>query len=226
MALAPRSKITKLKCDQGKERMLEVGRICRIVWGEHYRKLVVLVNFIDQTRVLLDSGCGALSDHGRRSVPMRRIQTTKFRIPLTPGASSEEVCAAVKKFEVLEHYKKSVMGRRDSCIQRMERLNDYGRFKLHFLRLHFKKEVSGEIWKMRSAFTGKPVEQLKGNQVRRGAVRPSLRKLKGKYKRVTASKRAGKDRRKKRRLAMMGHNIGKLKAHARKVRGYKKIGGM
>jgi len=206
--------------------MLEVGRICRIVWGEHYRKLVCLVNFIDQTRVLLDSGCGALSDYGRRSTPMRRIQTTKFRIPLKPGASSEEVRAAVKKFEVMEHYKQSVMGRRDACIQRLDKLNDYGRFKLHFLRLHFKKQVSSEIWKMRSAFTGKPVDQLKGNQVRRGAVRPSLRKLKGKYKKQCGAKQARRVKYKKARLRRMGANISKLKAHARKVRGYKKTGGM
>jgi len=157
---------------------------------------------------------------------MRRIQTTKYRIPLQPGASSEEVREAVKKYEVMEHYKKSVLGRRDSCIQRTEKLNDYGRFKLHFLRLHFKKEVSGEIWKMRSAFTGKPVEQLKGNQVRRSAVRPSLRKLRGKYARVTAFRRHRRDRKTKGRLARMGNNISKLRAHARKVRGYKKIGGM
>lgn len=52
-----------------------------MIWGKnHYRKLVCIVNFIDKTRVLCDGARGALSDYGRKSTPMRRIQVTKFRV--------------------------------------------------------------------------------------------------------------------------------------------------
>ena len=66
--------------DNVDHRMLQAGRICQIVFGKNYRKLVCMVDFIDGNRVLVDGADGALSDIDRVSMPMRWIQVTKFRV--------------------------------------------------------------------------------------------------------------------------------------------------
>ena len=69
-----------LSVDNVENRMIEPGRICLIIWGNDYRKLVAIVDFIDRTRVLVDGGNGKLSNIQRISLPMRWLQVTKFRV--------------------------------------------------------------------------------------------------------------------------------------------------
>ena len=59
---------------------MECGRICCVVYGKHYRKLVCIVEFIDKNRVLVDGARGSLSDIRRISFPLRWLQCTKFRV--------------------------------------------------------------------------------------------------------------------------------------------------
>merc|ERR1719330_2275116 len=87
-----------LSTDNVDHRFLEPGRICQIVWGKNYRKLVCLVDFIDSSRVLVDGAMGKLSDIKRVSMPMRWIQVTKFKIKLAKELMI--LRAAQKKIDV------------------------------------------------------------------------------------------------------------------------------
>merc|ERR1719330_1455997 len=90
-----------LSTDNVDHRFLEPGRICQIVWGKNYRKLVCLVDFIDSSRVLVDGAMGKLSDIKRVSMPMRWIQVTKFKIKLDRCASSAETAKVVEETDVV-----------------------------------------------------------------------------------------------------------------------------
>jgi len=216
MAAEEMQGITTLTIDQVKDRMIEPGRICQIVWGEHYRKLVAIVEFIDRTRVLVDGGNGALSDYGRNSMPMRRIQVTKFRIPLSRGASSDDVAEGATKYNVVELWKKSAAGRRNECIQRREQLNDFGRFKLYFIRQKFRNTVNGELHKLRAEAMGISPQELRDRQTRRRAQHPVLTRVTGKFRRRLQRRVIAKALDRKKRLLGMGHRIQKLQADARK----------
>merc|ERR1712154_721335 len=101
-----------------------MGRICLIIYGTHYRKLVCIVDFIDRNRVLVDGGKGKLSNIKRISLPLRWFQVTKMS----------------QESDVINEYKKSSMGRRNTCIQKKQDLNDFGRFKLYYIKGQFKKK--------------------------------------------------------------------------------------
>merc|ERR1712192_35847 len=109
------------------ERMVEPGRVCQIIWGRNYRKLVCIVDFIDRNRVLVDGGMGKLSDLKRISMPIRWLQMSKFRMNVARYASSAEVAAMVDESDFLAEYNKSAQGRRNACIRKREKLNDFGR---------------------------------------------------------------------------------------------------
>eukprot|EP01084_Bolivina_argentea_P138361 243603_1 len=128
--------------DNADNRLIEPGRICLIVWGVNYRKLVCVVDFIDRNRVLVDGGKGKLSNIKRVSLPMRWLQVTKFRLSVKRGALSNEVSEMTEKSNVIDQYNKSSMGRRNLCIKKKEKLNDFGRFKLYYIKGQFKKAVS------------------------------------------------------------------------------------
>eukprot|EP00483_Globobulimina_turgida_P004144 UN04152 len=112
--------------DNVDNRMIQPGRICLIVWGSHYRKLVCIVDFIDRNRVLVDGGKGKLSNIKRISLPMRWLQVTKFRLNIERCASSNEVSKITEESDVINEYSKSAMGRRNLCIKKKQQLNDFG----------------------------------------------------------------------------------------------------
>merc|ERR1712244_134636 len=67
------------------------------------------------------------------------------------GAPSGDVAAMVDESDFLAEYNKSSMGRRNACIRKREQLNDFGRFKLFYVKGQFKKAVSKELLKLRAA---------------------------------------------------------------------------
>merc|ERR1712154_717615 len=94
---------------------------------------------------------GKLSDLKRVSMPIRWLQMSKFRMNVARCASSAEVAAMVDESDFLAEYNKSALGRRNACIRKREQLNDFGRFKLFFVKGQFKKAVSKELLKLRAA---------------------------------------------------------------------------
>merc|ERR1712157_128239 len=141
-----------------------------------------MVDFIDGNRVLVDGADGALSDIDRVSMPMRWIQVTKFRINIERGAESATVKEVVEATQVRDAYNKSVMGRRNQCIQAREELNDFGRFKLHFIKGKYKKAVARELMKLRAEQKGVDVKELYAAKKRRAEVHPALRRVVGRFR--------------------------------------------
>lgn len=134
------------------------------------------------------------------------------------GCSSTELRDAVRKWQVLKHWRKSEMGRRNECIKRKEKLNDYGRFKLYFLQRAFKKEVAKEIMKMRACVTGKSVQQLRSNSVRMSGTIPCVRRIGGKRKKRLAAKKLSQAIRAKKAGREMAGRIEKIQMRSRKMR--------
>jgi len=132
-----------LQRDPVEDRCIEVGRICVIVFGKHYRRLVIIVDMIDKNRVLVDGANGILSRIKRISMPIRWLQTTKFRLLNLPRDSTrDQLKNVLTKANVVDAWRKSITGHRHECIKRKERLNDFGRWKLYFIKGQFKKSSS------------------------------------------------------------------------------------
>merc|ERR1712228_789503 len=107
------------------------------------------------------------------SIPMRWIQVTKFRINIERSASSSNVAKVVEETDVVNEYHKSAMGRRNLCIQKKEKLNDFGQFK---------KAVSKELMKLRAEQKKIEVKELYKQKSVRKNTHPVLRSVVGKFR--------------------------------------------
>merc|ERR1712154_426428 len=151
--------------------------------GLHYRKLVCIVDFIDRSRVLVDGGNGKLSNIKRISLPLRWLQVTKFRLNLDRGASSNEVATTTEESDVLNEYKKSAMGRRNTCIKGQ-----------------FKKAVSRELMKLRADQKKINVKELIQQKRNRQNTHPVLRRVVGKFRKKLRARIEKKQIARKKRL--------------------------
>eukprot|EP01083_Nonionella_stella_P003506 10072_1 len=186
--------------DNADNRLIEPGRICLIVWGVNYRKLVCVVDFIDRNRVLVDGGKGKLSNIKRVSLPMRWLQVTKFRLSVKRGALSNEVSEMTEKSNVIDQYNKSSMGRRNLCIKKKEKLNDFGRFKLYYIKGQFKKAVSKELMKLRAEQKKIDIKELIQKKKNRQSHHPVLRRVVGKFRKKLKARVTKKQNIRKKRL--------------------------
>lgn len=109
---------------------------------------------------------------------------------------------------VVELWGKTCAGRRNLCIKKKEALNDFGRFKLYFIKGKFKKRVAREMLILRAAqltekSKGKKqvtVSQLRSLKRRRLNTHPVLRRVVGRFHRKLKSRVLKKQQERKRRL--------------------------
>ena len=104
------------------------------MFGPHYRKLVLIVDFIDYTRVLVDGFKGRLSNVSRRSFPLSWLQCTKYKLDITLGEDKKSIIDKLQLANIKQLWNDSSAGRRNACIQRQQNLNDFQRFQLYFLK--------------------------------------------------------------------------------------------
>jgi ribosomal protein L14E/L6E/L27E len=185
------------------ERPIEVGRVCVVVWGEQdYRKLVIITDLIDRNRVQVDGVGGLLSNITRQSYPIRRLQTTKFQLNIPKDIHPKILTARVQKARITALWRKSEAGRRHETQRRRASLNDFGRWKLYYVKGQFKKAVASELLKLRAAALKSRVaaegkaevaekitpQSLAKRDRQRAKVNPVLRRVVGKFNRKLTSK--------------------------------------
>ena len=67
---------------------MQPGRVAFVNFGEDYGKVVVIVDFIDMNRVLVD---GPTTGFPRTMYPIRRLTLTNILLKLPRGAQTGEV---------------------------------------------------------------------------------------------------------------------------------------
>ena len=79
----------------------------------------------------------------------------------------------MEESNVIEEYKKSSMGRRNECIKNKEKLNDFGRFKLYYIKGQFKKKVASELLELRAKEKSMDIKRLIKRKQSRNVSHPS-----------------------------------------------------
>jgi len=189
-----------LSTDPVHERYVQIGRICQVVFGKHYRRLVCIVDFIDSTRVLVDGGEGKLSRIRRISFPLRWLQCTKYRLNVPRDVSQKDLIEAIDKSDVVSQWRQSVTGRRNECITKLGRMNDFERFKFYYIRGQFRKAVAHELQRLKAEKRKVSVkDSILRHKVKEQA-HPVIKRVAGKFKKKLASKVAKKAEKRKARL--------------------------
>merc|ERR1712129_510206 len=86
------------------------------------------------------------------------------------------------------------------CIQNKEKLNDFGRFKLHYIKGQFKKKVARELMILRAAQKKIDVKVLYAQKRKRQHTHPVLRRVVGSFRKTLKSRIHKKEMATKRRL--------------------------
>jgi len=181
--MATKAQEITLHTDRVEDRCIEVGRICVIVFGRHYRRLVIIVDMIDKNRVLVDGLNGVLSRVQRISMPIRWLETTKFRLLNLPrDTTKDQLKGLITKTNVVNEWRNSTTGRRHECIKRKERLNDFGRWKLYFVKGQFKKAVQKEVVRLRAEQKKITPKEYVKQKAERLQTHPTLRRVVGTFR--------------------------------------------
>lgn len=118
-------------------------------YGPHTNKLVIIVDILDQSRVLVDGPtCGL-----RRQVfNVKRLALTPIKVDgVERAAPVADVKAAYEKADVDATFAASGWGKKIDKKQKRAALDDFGRFKVMCARIQKGKKVNSEFEKLKAA---------------------------------------------------------------------------
>ena len=105
---------------------VEVGRIAVICLGELVDKLAVIVDIVDDNRVVVDV---IGSDAPRQTIAIKRFKLTDFVVKITRGADVKAVQTAVQADSIVQKFQETKWGQRIARKHACANLNDFARFK-------------------------------------------------------------------------------------------------
>ena len=104
---------------------VEAGRVAYINYGDDYGKLVVIVDFADQGRALIDG-----ENFPRVLYPIKRLTLTKLVVPLNRGSRTGTLLKACKEFGLAEKWAATPVAKKLAMRSTRANLSDWERFKV------------------------------------------------------------------------------------------------
>ena len=105
---------------------VEFGRLCVISFGPLADELAVIVDIIDDKRVLVDV---VGKEASRQVMPVKRVRLTDFVAKIERAAPPKDVAAAIKADGIVEKFQQTKWGKRHAAISAKAQMNDFQRFK-------------------------------------------------------------------------------------------------
>lgn len=103
---------------------VEAGRLALIVYGPLSDKLAVIVDILDDKRVIVDI---LNSEESRQSIPIKRLKLTDFVCNIERNAKEADVKKAAQ--EMVKKFEESTWGKNIKKGQARLAMNDFQRFK-------------------------------------------------------------------------------------------------
>ncbi|OHT12640.1 ribosomal protein L14 [Tritrichomonas foetus] len=105
---------------------VEFGRIAVVTYGPLADKPVVIVDIIDDKRVLIDV---PNTNESRQVIPVKRLRLTDIVVKIDRAAAPEAVAQAIKAEKALEKWNGTKWAKRLAANNARLQLNDFQRFK-------------------------------------------------------------------------------------------------
>merc|ERR1712244_66089 len=109
------------------ERFVEVGRVAYIAYGPEKGKLAVIIDVIDQNRVLVDGPCSGIL---RKDMNIKALHLTPFTVKIGHSARTGTVRKAWEAAEVTKKWQETTWAKKIAARERRAELTDFERFKL------------------------------------------------------------------------------------------------
>lgn len=117
-------------------------------FGEFLNKLVVIVDILDQNRVLVE---GPTTSIRRQIMNVKRLALTNITLGVERAADTATVAAAYKAADVDAKFLASSWGQKLDRKEKRANLDDFGRFKVMVARQKKSKAVNAELEKLTSS---------------------------------------------------------------------------
>jgi len=113
------------------KKFVEVGRVVRILSGENKNKLAVIVEIIDQHRVLVE---GPTTGVARAAIRLSNVDLTNFRVKTIRAASHGRLKKDIAKRDFLAAWNATHQAKRIAAEKVKAGLNDFEKFKARTIR--------------------------------------------------------------------------------------------
>ena len=130
------------------EVLMQVGRVVLVNYGPVKGKLAVVVDMLDEGRMLID---GPTTGVDRQIMPTKRLSLTKYRVKSVLRNQKQSVIRKnLESFELEKRWNESTRGKRMTSEKRRMANNDFDRFRALVLRRKLAKEVRSWVSKNKS----------------------------------------------------------------------------
>ena len=124
---------------------IKAGRLVRILRGPRSNKVAVIKDIIDANRVLVENPEDkSVWTHVQN---MKNIEPLKFSVPITRGASTKQIAAALAEKKVLAKWSATKKAKAISAEQALENSTDFERYQLRVAkrsRAHWARKLFDE----------------------------------------------------------------------------------
>ncbi|KAH3769835.1 hypothetical protein DPMN_171112, partial [Dreissena polymorpha] len=110
-----------------KIRKVEIGRVAYIAYGDDKGKLCVIVDVIDQNRVLIEGPCTNVT---RKQVNLKALQLTQFVLKVPRSGRQKVVRKMWEKENISKKWSETIWAKKIANREKRATLTDFDRFKL------------------------------------------------------------------------------------------------
>jgi large subunit ribosomal protein L14e len=112
---------------------VQIGRVVVVVYGPLYGKVAVILDVLDQNRVLVE-GPYELTGVKRQVLSLKRLKLTPFVVKIPRQARTGTLLKAVKEFNMLEKWQKTTFAQKLARQDKRASINDFDRYKLMIVK--------------------------------------------------------------------------------------------
>ena len=132
------------------KKYVQVGRVALVNQGSDAGKLCVIVDVIDQNRVLID-GPTSITGVKRAAFQIKGLTLTQFVIDIKNGQRPGVVAKAFKEANILEAFSKTTLSKKMAARTARRNMTDFDRFKAMVSRQKRNAVVNAELSKLKKA---------------------------------------------------------------------------
>lgn len=121
---------------------VEIGRVSLVSFGPNADQPVVIVDIIDDKRVVVDYVNG---EKAREVIPVRRLKLTDLVTKIDRGAAPENVSEALNRDHILDKWNNTLWAKRIASRQAKIQMNDFQRFKYAALNARRRELIKAEL---------------------------------------------------------------------------------
>mmetsp|Transcript_168914 Transcript_168914/g.410547 ORF Transcript_168914/g.410547 Transcript_168914/m.410547 type:complete len:137 (-) Transcript_168914:73-483(-) len=115
------------------KRNVQIGRVGYLNYGQEVGKLCVIIDVVDQNRVLID-GPKNLTGVNRQILPLKRLALTNFVLKIGRNSRQKTLTKAFTEADIATKFANTLVGKKLDKQAKRAALTDFDRFKVMLAR--------------------------------------------------------------------------------------------